>query len=71
MNKAANALHWCVGEMERRYKLMSTLGVRNLAGFNTRIRDAEKHGEKIPNPLSLTPESPERRGRASRSASTR
>jgi S-DNA-T family DNA segregation ATPase FtsK/SpoIIIE len=45
--------------MEKRYKLMSAMGVRNLAGFNTRIRDAEKHGEKLPNPLSLTPESPE------------
>ena len=59
MRQAANALNWCVGEMEKRYKLMSAMGVRNLAGFNTRIRDAEKHGEKIPNPLSLTPESPE------------
>jgi S-DNA-T family DNA segregation ATPase FtsK/SpoIIIE len=59
MRQAANALNWCVGEMEKRYKLMSAMGVRNLAGFNTRIRDAEKHGEKLPNPLSLTPESPE------------
>ncbi|QDX82782.1 cell division protein FtsK [Denitratisoma sp. DHT3] len=53
MNKAANALHWCVGEMERRYKLMSTLGVRNLAGFNAKIRDAEKAGERIPDPFAL------------------
>ncbi len=59
MTKAANALHWCVGEMERRYKLLSMLGVRNLAGYNTKIRDAEKAGEHILNPLSLTPESPE------------
>jgi S-DNA-T family DNA segregation ATPase FtsK/SpoIIIE len=59
MTKAANALHWCVGEMERRYKLLSMLGVRNLAGYNTKIRDAEKAGEHVPNPLSLTPESPE------------
>jgi len=53
MNKAANALHWCVGEMERRYKLMSTLGVRNLAGFNARIREAEKEGSRIPDPFAL------------------
>jgi S-DNA-T family DNA segregation ATPase FtsK/SpoIIIE len=59
MNKAANALHWCVGEMERRYQLMSALGVRGLAGYNAKIHDAEKAGEKIPNPLSLTPEAPE------------
>ncbi|HQR03771.1 MAG: DNA translocase FtsK 4TM domain-containing protein [Proteobacteria bacterium] len=53
MNKAANALNWCVGEMERRYKLMSSLGVRNLAGFNTKIRDAERTGERIPDPFAL------------------
>ncbi|RLJ67536.1 DNA translocase FtsK [Sulfurisoma sediminicola] len=59
MNKAANALHWCVGEMDRRYQLMSALGVRGLAGYNAKIHEAEKTGEKIPNPLSLTPDSPE------------
>jgi len=59
MNKAANALHWCVGEMERRYKLMSALGVRNLSGFNGKIREAEKAGEHIANPFPLVPESPE------------
>ncbi|MDR3159934.1 MAG: DNA translocase FtsK 4TM domain-containing protein [Zoogloeaceae bacterium] len=59
MRQAANALNWCVGEMERRYKLMSALGVRNLAGFNGKIREAKKRGELLPNPLSLTPESPE------------
>jgi DNA segregation ATPase FtsK/SpoIIIE, S-DNA-T family len=59
MNKAANALHWCVGEMERRYKLLSALGVRNLAGFNNKIRDAEKAGEHVANPFPLVPESPE------------
>ncbi|MCX8087353.1 MAG: DNA translocase FtsK [Rhodocyclaceae bacterium] len=53
MNKAANALHWCVGEMERRYKLMSALGVRNLASFNAKIKEAEKAGERIPDPLAL------------------
>jgi S-DNA-T family DNA segregation ATPase FtsK/SpoIIIE len=59
MKQAANALNWCVGEMERRYKLMSTMGVRNVANFNHRVRDAEKAGSPLPNPLSLTPESPE------------
>ena len=59
MKQAANALNWCVGEMERRYKLMSALGVRNIAGLNSRIRDSEKSGTRLTNPLSLTPESPE------------
>jgi len=59
MNKAANALHWCVGEMERRYKLMSALGVRNLASLNSRIREAEKAGTHVANPFPLVPESPE------------
>ena len=59
MKQAANALHWCVTEMEKRYKLMSAMGVRNISGLNSKIRDAEKHGQHIPNPLSLTPEAPE------------
>ncbi|MCF8186938.1 MAG: DNA translocase FtsK 4TM domain-containing protein [Sulfuritalea sp.] len=59
MRQAASALNWCVAEMERRYKLMSMLGVRNLAGYNQKIRDAEKAGEKIPHPFSLTPDEPE------------
>lgn len=59
MRQAANALNWCVAEMERRYKLMSKLGVRNLAGYNQKIKDAEKAGEKIPHPFSLTPDDPE------------
>ncbi|MEQ1487372.1 MAG: DNA translocase FtsK 4TM domain-containing protein [Methylotenera sp.] len=59
MRHAANALTWCVAEMERRYKLMSMLGVRNLAGYNQKIRDAAKAGEKIPHPFSLTPDDPE------------
>ena len=54
MTKAANALNWCVGEMERRYKLMSLMGVRNLAGYNSKIKEAEKAGESIPDPLALT-----------------
>ncbi len=59
MKQAANALNWCVGEMERRYKLMSKMGVRNVAGFNKKIDEAAARGEKIPNPFSLTPEQPE------------
>jgi len=51
MRHAANALNWCVAEMERRYKLMSALGVRNMAGFNQKIRDAEKNKTPIANPL--------------------
>jgi S-DNA-T family DNA segregation ATPase FtsK/SpoIIIE len=59
MRQAANALNWCVAEMEKRYKLMSALGVRNLAGYNQKIRDAEKTGDKLPHPFSLTPDAPE------------
>ncbi|CAG9193595.1 Cell division protein FtsK [Burkholderia vietnamiensis] len=59
MKLAANALNWCVGEMEKRYRLMSAVGVRNLAGFNQKIRDAEAKEKKIGNPFSLTPDNPE------------
>lgn len=59
MRQAGNALNWAVAEMERRYKLMSAVGVRNLAGYNQKIRDADKAGEKIPHPFSLTPDDPE------------
>ena len=59
MRQAGNALNWAVAEMERRYKLMSKLGVRNLAGYNNKIAEAEKKEEKIPNPFSLTPDAPE------------
>ncbi|MEE9332250.1 MAG: DNA translocase FtsK 4TM domain-containing protein [Methylophilaceae bacterium] len=59
MKQAGNALNWCVAEMERRYKLMSAVGVRNLAGYNQKIREAEKAGESIPHPFSLTPDEPE------------
>jgi len=59
MKQAANALTWCVGEMERRYKLMSKLGVRNLAGYNRKLQDATERGETLTNPFSLTPEAPE------------
>jgi len=53
MKQAANALHWCVVEMERRYKLMSWLGVRNLSGFNHKVAEAEKHGRTLEDPLTL------------------
>jgi S-DNA-T family DNA segregation ATPase FtsK/SpoIIIE len=59
MRQAGHALNWGVAEMERRYKLMSKLGVRNLAGYNTKIAEAEKNEQKIPNPFSLTPDAPE------------
>ena len=59
MRQAANALNWCVNEMEKRYRLMSKMGVRNLAGYNAKIRDAIKREEPIPNPFSLTPDAPE------------
>jgi S-DNA-T family DNA segregation ATPase FtsK/SpoIIIE len=55
MKQAANALNWCVGEMERRYKFMSKLGVRNLGGYNKKIGEAAARGEHIGNPFSLTP----------------
>jgi S-DNA-T family DNA segregation ATPase FtsK/SpoIIIE len=63
MRQAGHALNWTVAEMERRYKLMSKLGVRNLAGYNNKIDEAAKREEKIPNPFSLTPEDPEPLGR--------
>lgn len=51
MKEAANALRWCVGEMERRYKLMAALGVRNIAGYNRKVQDAIDAGTPIPDPL--------------------
>eukprot|EP01037_Dinobryon_pediforme_P010769 gene10769-10845_t len=59
MKQAAHGLNWCVAEMERRYKLMSKLGVRNLAGYNAKIDEAKAKEEFIYNPFSLTPEEPE------------
>ncbi|MGI2261427.1 DNA translocase FtsK 4TM domain-containing protein [Shewanella sp. GXUN23E] len=64
MKEAANALRWCVGEMERRYKLMSAVGVRNLKGFNAKVSDAKARGEPMVDPLwkstdSMAPEAPE------------
>ena len=51
MSDAANGLRWCVAEMDRRYKLMSAMGVRNLASFNSAIKEASDKGESIQNPL--------------------
>jgi len=59
MKLAANALNWCVGEMERRYRLMSSLGVRNLGGYNAKVGEAKKSGKPLANPFSLTPDAPE------------
>lgn len=59
MKLAANALTWCVGEMEKRYRLMSHVGVRNLAGYNEKIQAAAARGQKIANPFSYTPDDPE------------
>jgi S-DNA-T family DNA segregation ATPase FtsK/SpoIIIE len=51
MKEAANALRWCVAEMERRYRLMATLGVRNISGYNKKIREAQSAGRPIKDPL--------------------
>ena len=59
MRQAAHGLNWCVLEMDKRYKLMSKMGVRNLAGYNVKIDDAKAKGELIGNPFSLTPDQPE------------
>jgi DNA segregation ATPase FtsK/SpoIIIE, S-DNA-T family len=58
MKQAAAALMWCIGEMERRYKLMSWLGVRNLSGFNHKVAEAEKRGEKLQDPNTLATDTP-------------
>ncbi|CAO1661161.1 DNA translocase FtsK [Halomonas sp. NYA30] len=51
MKEAANSLRWCVAEMERRYKLMAAMGVRNIAGFNGRLDEAERAGAQVADPL--------------------
>src|SRR5688500_4665540 len=51
MKRAANALRWCVAEMERRYQLMSALGVRNISGFNRKVKDANEAGKPIRDPV--------------------
>jgi DNA segregation ATPase FtsK/SpoIIIE-like protein len=59
MRQAGHALNWAVNEMERRYKLMSKLGVRNLAGYNSKILESARREEHIPNPFSIVPDNPE------------
>ena len=56
MKEAANALRWCVAEMERRYRLMAAMGVRNLGGYNRKVTDAIEAGNPIPDPLFVPPE---------------
>lgn len=58
MREAAHALNWCVAEMERRYRLMASMGVRNLAGFNRQVREAADRGEPLVDPLWTDTESP-------------
>jgi len=59
MRQAGHALNWAVAEMERRYKLMSTFGVRNIAGFNQKLTDSIEKNNPLTNPFSLDPENPE------------
>ncbi|MFA5372356.1 MAG: DNA translocase FtsK 4TM domain-containing protein [Sideroxydans sp.] len=59
MRQAAAALNWCVQEMDKRYKLMAALGVRNIAGYNQQVREAIKAGVPLTNPFTLTPDNPE------------
>ncbi|HET9578711.1 MAG TPA: FtsK/SpoIIIE domain-containing protein, partial [Usitatibacter sp.] len=59
MKQAASALHWCVAEMERRYKLMSAFSVRNLAGYNAKIREGIEKKQPVKHPFSVTPDNPE------------
>ena len=56
MKEAANALRWCVGEMDRRYRLMAALGVRNIGGYNRKVKEAIENGEPIPDPTWKPPE---------------
>jgi len=56
MREAANALRWCVGEMDRRYRLMASLGVRNIGGYNRKVVDAIEAGRPIPDPTFTPPE---------------
>jgi len=59
MRQAGAALNWCVAEMERRYKLMSAISVRNLAGYNQKVREGIEKKQPLKHPFSLTPDSPE------------
>src|SRR4026209_723185 len=59
MKQAANALSWCTAEMDRRYRVVSWLAVRTLAGYNHKIADAEKHGRTIEDPSTLASGEPQ------------
>jgi len=59
MRQAAAALHWCVVEMDRRYKLMSAVSVRNIAGYNHKVREGVEKKQPLKHPFSLTPDNPE------------
>ena len=59
MREAGQALNWCVAEMEKRYRLLSHAGVRNLEGFNQKVEAAKASGKPMPNPFSLNPDDPE------------
>jgi S-DNA-T family DNA segregation ATPase FtsK/SpoIIIE len=59
MRQAASGLNWCVQEMDKRYRLMSHFGVRNIAGFNQKLREAAKADKPLTNPFTLTPDNPE------------
>ena len=59
MRQAASGLNWCVQEMDKRYRLMSHFGVRNISGFNQKLREADKAGQPLTNPFTLTPDNPE------------
>ncbi len=59
MREAGNALQWCTTEMDKRYRLLSKLGVRSLSGYNQKIAEARAKGEFVKNPFSLTPDDPE------------
>jgi len=59
MRQAASALNWCVQEMDKRYRLMAAMGVRNIAGYNQKIREGIKSKKPLTNPFTLTPEYPE------------
>ena len=59
MREAGQALNWCVAEMEKRYRLLSHAGVRNLEGFNQKVEAAKASGQPMPNPFSLNPDDPE------------
>ncbi|MGZ5033591.1 MAG: DNA translocase FtsK [Usitatibacter sp.] len=59
MRQASSALHWCVAEMDRRYKLMSAISVRNLAGYNQKVREGIEKKQPVKNPFTLTPDHPD------------